>query len=147
MNMAKWREKTGNTVTGPEQESERESAPETAAPGHAGRRRLGRRHRDGDNVRAGVKRISGAAATLVTIIAMIICVLLALHIAFVVFAANHDNSIVGTVNDWADWFAWRFRDMFVPKDQRVGVLVNYGIAAVVYLIAGRVAAGVIRRIR
>jgi hypothetical protein len=28
----------------------------------------------------------------------------------------------------------------------VGVLVNYGIAAVVYLIAGRVAAGLIRRI-
>jgi hypothetical protein len=141
--MAKWREKTGNTVKGPEQEP----ASETAAPEHTGRRRLGRRHRDGDGVRAGVTRISSAAATVVTIIAMIICVLLALHIAFVVFTANQDNSIVRTINDRADWFAWRFRDMFVPKDQRVGVLVNYGIAAVVYLIAGRVAAGLIRRIR
>jgi hypothetical protein len=94
-----------------------------------------------------VRRASGTAADLVRILAMIICVLLALHIAFVVFSANRDNSIVRTVNDWADWFAWRFRDMFVPKDERVGVLVNYGIAAVVYLIVGRVAAGLIRRIR
>jgi hypothetical protein len=93
-----------------------------------------------------VRRVSDTAADVVRIIAMIICVLLALHIAFVVFSANHDNSIVRTVDDWADWFAWRFRDMFVPKDERVGVLVNYGIAAVVYLIAGRVAAGLIRRI-
>ena len=51
-----------------------------------------------------------------------------------------------TINDWADWFGWRFRDIFVPKDERVGVLVNFGIAAVVYLIAGRIVAGLIRRI-
>ena len=92
-------------------------------------------------------RVVGAAATLVTVAAMIICVLLALHIAFVVFTANQANPIVRTVNDWADWFAWQFRDVFTPKDQRVAAIVNYGIAATVYLIAGRVAAGLIRRIR
>lgn len=117
---------------------------EPATTAHRG---PGRRARDGEPLRTGVRRVSATAADAVRILAMIICVLLALHIAFAVFSANPDNSIVRTVNDWADWFAWRFRDMFVPKDERVGVLVNYGIAAVVYLIVGRVAAGLIRRIR
>jgi hypothetical protein len=147
MHMAKWPKKSGNAITAPEQESEHENAPETAALERDGERRRGRRGRGGNGLRGGVRRISDAAATLVRIIAMIICVLLALHIAFVIFSANDGNSIVRTVNDWADWFAWRFRDMFVPKDERVGVLVNFGIAAVVYLIAGRIVAGLIRRIR
>jgi hypothetical protein len=102
---------------------------------------------NGVDLRAGVRRAAELAAGLVGVAATVICVLLALHIAFVVFSANDDNAIVSTVNGWADWFAWRFHDMFVPKDERVRVLVNYGIAAVVYLIAGRVVAGLIRRVR
>jgi hypothetical protein len=102
---------------------------------------------NGADLRAGLRRGAELAASLVRVAAAIICVLLALHIAFVVFSANGDNVIVSTVNGWADWFAWRFRDMFVPKDERVRVLVNYGIAAVVYLVAGRVVSGLIRRIR
>lgn len=147
-------------MTKRQEESEKTTKADNAESGSAGRsdpaaqtepttthRGPGHRSRDGESLRTGVRRASGTAADLVRILAMIICVLLALHIAFVVFSANRDNSIVRTVNDGADWFAWRFRDMFVPKDERVGVLVNYGIAAVVYLIVGRVAAGLIRRIR
>jgi hypothetical protein len=99
------------------------------------------------NPRVSVRRAAELAAGLVGVAATVICVLLALHIAFVVFSANADNAIVSTVNGWAEWFAWRFRDMFVPKDEHVRVLVNYGIAAVVYLVAGRAIAGLIRRVR
>src|SRR4051812_14597892 len=143
--MAKWREESGKTINGGESDSSPETDPDD--PSRAVRRGPGRRARDGNGLRTGVRRASDLAANLVRILAMIICVLLALHIAFVVFSANQDNAIVRTVNDWADWFAWRFRDMFVPKDERVGVLVNYGIAAVVYLLAGRVLGSLIRRIR
>jgi hypothetical protein len=141
MAKAKWREKSGQATKEAGQGSEAATA--TAAPETSRRTWL---RTGGTGLRGGLKRVSSAAANLVGIIAMIICILLALHIAFVVFSANGANTIVHTVNDWADWFAWRFRDMFVPKDQRVGVLVNYGIAAAVYLIAGRIAAGLIRRI-
>jgi hypothetical protein len=155
MHMAKWREESGKTIKGTEEEAEQEpatvpvprTAPDADGPARSGRRAPHRRARDGNGLRTGVRRVSDTVAGVVRVIAMIICVLLALHIAFVVFSANDDNSIVRTVNDWADWFAWRFRDMFVPKDERVGVLVNYGIAAVVYLVAGRVVSGLIRRIR
>jgi hypothetical protein len=143
--MAKWQEESDKTIKKDESDAERET--EASESPHAARRGPGRRARDGNGLRTGVRRVSDTAAGLVRILAMIICVLLALHIAFVVFSANRDNAIVRTVNDWADWFAWRFRDMFVPKDERVGVLVNYGIAAVVYLVAGRVVANLIRRLR
>jgi hypothetical protein len=136
MQMSKWQKKSGNAVAAPEPE------PETPTTTHQKTRT-----QDGGHPRAGIARVTETAATTVRVIAMIICVLLALHIAFVMFKANEANSIVRTINSWAHWFAWRFRDMFVPKDERVGVLVNYGIAAVVYLIAGRVVSGLIGRIR
>ncbi len=153
--MAKWREESGKTIKGAEEGPDQEAptvpvprtAPDTEGPADPERRRPHRRPREDKGLRTGLRRVTDTTAAAVRVIAMIICVLLALHIAFVVFKANDDNSIVRTVNDWADWFAWRFRDMFVPKDERVAVLVNYGIAAVVYLIAGRVVSGLIRRIR
>lgn len=145
--MAKWREESGKAFKSAESDSEQETETEASDSPRTARRGPGRRARDGNGLRTGVRRVSETAANLVRILAMIICVLLALHIAFAVFSANQDNAIVRTVNDWADWFAWRFRDMFVPKDERVGVLVNYGIAAVVYLVAGRVVASLIRRVR
>jgi hypothetical protein len=145
--MAKWREESGKTINGGESDSAQEPDADASGPSRTARRGPGRRARNGNGLRTGLGRASDLAANLVRILAMIICVLLALHIAFVVFSANQDNTIVRTVNDWADWFAWRFRDMFVPKDERVGVLVNYGIAAVVYLLAGRVLGSLIRRIR
>ena len=130
--MSKWQKKSDSAVAAPDQESGGPSATRT-------RRRA--------RPRAGVARVSEAAATAVRVAATIICVLLALHIAFVVFKANQANSIMRTINDWADWFAWRFRDMFVPKDERVRVLADYGIAAVAYLIAGRIVSGLLGRIR
>jgi hypothetical protein len=144
MNMAKakWREKSGKATKDADQESGGDPAPDeekARTSGWATTRTI--------RSRGSVKRVTDGLATFVRVAAMIICILLALHIAFVVFSANGGNAIVRSVNDWADWFAWRFRDMFVPKDHRVEVLVNYGIAAVVYLIAGRVIAGLITRIR
>ncbi|MGH3380143.1 MAG: hypothetical protein ACRDP6_35970 [Actinoallomurus sp.] len=156
--MAKWREESGKPIKGaedtpnpasgktPPTTAEPSSARGTTAPARH-ERAAGRRARDGKTLRTGVRRASDVAANLVGVVATIICVLLALHIAFVVFSANDDNTIVRTVNDWAGWFAWRFHDIFVPKDERVGALVNYGIAATVYLIVGRVVSGLIRRIR
>jgi hypothetical protein len=149
--MAKWREESGKTIKDAEESEETATTQPVARPTsddeETPRRGSRRRPRDGDGVRGGVRRVSDLVANAVRIVAMIICVLLALHIAFVVFRANDGNVIVRRVNVWADWFAWRFRDIFVPKDERVGVLVNYGIAAIVYLIVGRVVAGLIRRIR
>ncbi|MEV5748062.1 hypothetical protein AB0L00_09610 [Actinoallomurus sp. NPDC052308] len=133
--MARWRSKSGNVA-----EDSGQDAAERTVP-HSGRHRP-----DGERLRNGLGRATGVLATLVAVAATVIAVVLALHIAFVVFSANQANPIVRTVNDWSRGLAWEFRDLFTPKDRRVAVLVDYGIAAVVYLIAGRVGAGLIRRI-
>ena len=100
----------------------------------------------GRQLREGWRRVVGAIATAVVILSVIIAVFLALHIVFEVFDANKDNGIVEFVNGWATDLAYGFRDLFVPKDAAIRVTVNYGLAAVVYLVAGRVLAGIIRRL-
>lgn len=97
-------------------------------------------------LRAGWARGIGLLASAVMIVAVILAVLFAVHILFAVFSANPDNSIVEFVNRWAMRFGWRFTSLFTPHSQRVAAVANYGISAVVYLIAGRIAAGLIRRL-
>jgi hypothetical protein len=86
-----------------------------------------------------------AIATAVTLAAVIVAVILALHIVFVVFEANAANGIVTTINDWAGSLAWKFKDVFTPADPKAAALINYGLAAVLYLVVGRFVAGLIRR--
>jgi hypothetical protein len=86
-----------------------------------------------------------AVATAVVVAAVIVAIILAVHVVFVVFEANNANSLVTTINDWADTLAWKFRDVFTPENPKTAAFVNYGLAAVIYLIAGRIVAGLIRR--
>jgi hypothetical protein len=86
-----------------------------------------------------------AVATAIVVAAVIVAIILAVHVVFVVFEANNANSLVTTINDWADTLAWKFRDVFTPDNAKTAALVNYGLAAVIYLIAGRIVAGLIRR--
>src|SRR3569833_3349598 len=108
--MAKWREESGKTIKSAETEPEPEPATEPNDTPRTTRRRSGRRARDGNGLRTGVRHVSSRTTNLVRVLAMIICVLLALHIAFVNNTTKQDNTNNRTANDWADWFAWRFRD-------------------------------------
>lgn len=80
---------------------------------------------------------------IVHIIAVIfgfIALIILLHLAFVLLEANQGNPLVNFIADLANWFSWLFRDMFTVDDPKVRAVVNYGLAALVYLaIAGAVA--------
>jgi hypothetical protein len=91
------------------------------------------------------KRGIDAIATAVVIAAVVVAIILAVHVVFVVFEANGANSLVTTINDWADTLAWKFKDVFTPENPKAAAFVNYGLAAVIYLIAGRLVAGLVRR--
>ncbi|MCW2902474.1 MAG: putative rane protein [Streptosporangiaceae bacterium] len=92
------------------------------------------------------KRAVGAIASIVSILTTLVVAVLAVHILFTVFDANGSNAIVAGFRDWADRLAWQFKDVFAPHDPKAAVLVNYGLAAVVYLIVGRIVVGLIRRV-
>ncbi|MBO0889718.1 MAG: hypothetical protein J2P14_02310 [Acidothermales bacterium] len=84
--------------------------------------------------------------TVVNVLAAVFAVVLALHIVFVIFTANPHNPLVTFVSHWADGLVVFFRDLFTPADKRVAVLVDYGLAAIFWLIVGRIVAGLVRRI-
>jgi len=54
----------------------------------------------------------------------------------VLLKANPANSIVSQVHDWAHSLAGPFDGIFSFHSARVAIAVNWGIAAVVYLLVG-----------
>lgn len=70
---------------------------------------------------------------------MIVAVVIAiftLHVVFVVLDANQHNGFVQTVYMLAKTFVLGLGDVFTPDDALLGVIMNYGLAALVYALAG-----------
>ena len=65
-------------------------------------------------------------------------------IVLVLLKANATNAIVSDVHDAARWLAGPFDGMFSFRDPKVALSVNWGIAAVVYLIVGGLIARLFR---
>jgi hypothetical protein len=94
--------------------------------------------------RARVRFANGVAST-ITFVAGLIAIVLAVHVAFVVFDANPQNGIVKFFSRFATDLALGFKDLFTPDSMKRRVAVNFGAAAVFYLIAGHLVARLIRR--
>lgn len=92
-----------------------------------------------DNGGGGGKR---AAGDIVFVAAIVIAVILVAHIVFFIVGANPANDIVRTDADWAGWFATWFENLFTPHSANLNVLLNFGLATLVYLAVG----GVLRRV-
>jgi hypothetical protein len=88
----------------------------------------------------------GFLAGLARWIGLVFAAILVLHVIFVVGDANPGNGIVSFVSGWADTFSLGFKDLFTPADAKLKVLVNDGIAALFWLVAGALVARIIRRV-
>jgi hypothetical protein len=82
-------------------------------------------------------------ARLISLIASVVALILIAGIVLVVLKANPSNQIVSAVTDAARWLAGPFDGMFSMAKHRVEVAVNWGIAAVVWFVVGRLLARVI----
>lgn len=91
-------------------------------------------------------RVFGLLAGIVRWAGVLLAIVLVLHVIFVVGSANPDNAIVTWVTGWAGTFSAGFRDLFEPSDPRLRVLVNFGIAALFWLVVSGIVARIIRRI-
>jgi hypothetical protein len=88
---------------------------------------------------AGLVRWAGLLAALV----------LAIHVVLTIGNANPDNWITGFFGDLANPLALGFKDLFLsdPQDDaKLRVLVNYGLAAVFWLVVSSILARLIRRL-
>jgi hypothetical protein len=96
-------------------------------------------------VRATRTRIAATLAAVIRIVGWAAVLILVAHIVLTLGDANPANSITRFVASWADRLELGFRGLFTPADVRLGIVVNYGLAALVWLVASSVVAGVVRR--
>ena len=97
------------------------------------------------NARAAVGKTVNGAATIVRGVATLFAVVLVAQIVLTLGSANPENGIVKRVADLAEPLALGFKDLFTPDEVKTQVLVNYGLAAIFWLVVGAVLAKVIRR--
>jgi hypothetical protein len=104
------------------------------------------RRRPVDDYPTGAAPLAAVARTLgrlVRLAAGVVAAIIALGILFIVLEANSTNTIVSTVDDAARSLVGPFDDMFSIDNTKAAVAVNWGIAALVYLIAGALIARLI----
>jgi hypothetical protein len=107
-----------------------------------GRRRRAARGGDGPGV---AMTAASLLARLISLVAALVALVIVVGIAFVVLDANASNSIVSAVHDAAKFLVGPFDGMFKPSDPKLAVALNWGIAAVVYLVVARVIVRLLRR--
>ncbi|MEV8378090.1 hypothetical protein AB0P21_35455 [Kribbella sp. NPDC056861] len=96
-------------------------------------------------VGSGVKRFRNLAASLIWLVAVIAAALLALGALFTALdQANQSNEIVKWVLERGHDLVGPFKDLFRLETAKNTLLVNWGIAALVYLIIGKIAERFIR---
>jgi ABC-type dipeptide/oligopeptide/nickel transport system permease component len=86
-----------------------------------------------------------ALARLVRMIAGLVVLVIVVGILLRVLGANPANSIVSDIHDAGRALVGPFKNMFTLKNPKSELAVNWGLAAVVYLIVGGLVAGLITR--
>ena len=90
--------------------------------------------------------VVGFLAGLIRWIGLLCAIVLVAHILLVVGNANPGNGITVFFADAAQPLALAFRSLFTPENAELRVLVNYGLAALFWLIVSAVVARLIRRL-
>jgi hypothetical protein len=90
--------------------------------------------------------VVGLVAGLVRWTGLIMALILVIHVLLTVGHANPDNGITVFFGDAAEPVALAFRNLFTPENPELRVLVNYGLAALFWLIVSGIAARLLRRL-
>ncbi len=78
----------------------------------------------------------GTLARVLRLIVSIVVLIIVAGIVLVLLKANPANTVVSDVHDAAHWLAGPFNGLFSLHNARVALAVNWGLAALVYLIVG-----------
>ena len=85
-----------------------------------------------------VQTILNALAAIARLVGSLFAVVLLIRVGLAFVAVNPHNVIVEWIVGFSDAIVLDFRDLFLPSDPRIGLAVNYGLAAVFWLVAGMV---------
>ncbi|GAA4212967.1 hypothetical protein [Actinocatenispora rupis] len=97
--------------------------------------------------RAPRQRGEGAAlvARIVVGVTCAVAVIFALHVFLTLAGANQGNGFVQFVYTLAKVLVLGFGDVFTPNDAKIGLVLNYGLAALIYIVIGQFVARLLRR--
>lgn len=92
------------------------------------------------------RRLLGTAATIIRWIGLFIVLMLVANVVLTVGGANPNNPITTFVRGFADPLALQFRDLFPVQDPTLHILVNYGLAAIFWLVLTTIIVKVINKL-
>jgi hypothetical protein len=84
-------------------------------------------------------------ARLVRSLAGLIALVIVAAIVLFVLGANPSNGIVKAVHDAGAWLAGPFKNLFSIHNAKLAMAVNWGLAALVYLVVGHLIASLLAR--
>src|SRR3954447_10334099 len=85
-------------------------------------------------------RVRLAIARLITAVAAVVAAIIVLAIVLRLLSANPSNGIVDAIHQAGSWLSSPFHGLFSPHNGDVRMVLNWGIAALVYLVVARVIA-------
>jgi hypothetical protein len=86
----------------------------------------------------GAARVLTLVATIVRVACSVIAALIVVHAVFVLFEANPSNR--------RDTFSWFTKDLFRPSDPKIAEVINDGLAALIWVVAGSLLSKLIVRL-
>ena len=87
-----------------------------------------------------------AVARLIRTVAGIVAAIIVAAILLKVFSANPHNTVVSDIHDAGAWLVTPFKHLFSTDSAKGTMALNWGIAAVVYLVVAHVLAGLLTRV-
>jgi hypothetical protein len=97
---------------------------------------------------AGQRRRGEGAAIVARVVVGVTCLvagIFALHVFLSLADANQSNGFVQFIYVLAKVLVLGFGDVFTPDDAKIGLVLNYGLAALIYLVVGQFIARMLRR--
>ena len=95
----------------------------------------GRERRAPLNVGELVWKIASVLASAVRVVA---------YVVLTILAVNPQNGVAQVIGGIADWAVLAFRDLFLPADPTLAVVVDYGLAAIFWVLVGEFGSRLIR---
>lgn len=99
----------------------------------------------GSPATGGEKYMALGLARLVRSLAGLIALVIVAAIVLFLLGANPSNGIVKAIHDAGAWLVGPFKNLFSIHNAKVAMAVNWGLAALVYLIVGHLIASLLVR--
>ena len=97
-------------------------------------------------VGSAARRGIDALGDVLRIAGMLIVTVLVVHIVLTLLGANPENGLTQLVRDAAETLNLGLGNLFLPEDPRLGVVLNYGTAALLWFVITTVVVRLVRRI-